>query len=76
MASYDPETLNVIRHVLDQAWAQLPEDRKNKFMKIDMADRILRKAATGERDPTRLQAAALVGTAAERAADPGHSRAA
>jgi hypothetical protein len=76
MASYDPETLNVMRHVLDQAWALLPEDRKNKFMKIDMADRILRKAAAGERDPAKLQAAALVGTAPEQADDPRTSRAA
>jgi hypothetical protein len=63
MASYDPETLDVMRRALDQAWALLPEDSKNKFLKIDMADRVLRRAAAGERDPAKLQAAALVGTA-------------
>jgi hypothetical protein len=63
MSAYDPETLNVMRHALDEAWALLPEDRKNKFQKIDMADRVLRRAAAGERDPAKLQAAALVGTA-------------
>jgi hypothetical protein len=62
MSAYDPETLDVMRRALDEAWASLPEDRKNKFLKIDMADRVLSRAATGERDPAKLQAAALVGT--------------
>jgi hypothetical protein len=61
MGAYDPETLNVMRDALDAAWALLPQDRKNKFLKIDMADRILRKAAVGERNPAALRAAALVG---------------
>ena len=62
MSAYDPETLDIMRNVLDQAWAPLPEDSKNQHLKIDMADRILLKAATGERDPARLRAAALAGT--------------
>ena len=62
MAAYDPETLNVMRDALDQAWALLPQERKSKFLKVDMADRVLRKAAVGERDPAALRAAALMGT--------------
>ena len=62
MGVYDPETLNMMRDALDQAWALLPQDRKNKFLKVDMADRVLRKAAVGERDPAVLRAAALMGT--------------
>jgi hypothetical protein len=62
MAAYDPETLNVMRDALDQAWALLPQDCKSKFLKVDMADRVLRKAADGERDPAVLRAAALIGT--------------
>jgi hypothetical protein len=65
MAAYDPETLNVMRDALDQAWALLPQDRKNKFLKVDMADRVLRKAAVGERDPAALRIAALMGTGIE-----------
>jgi len=37
MSAYDPETLNIMRDALDQAWALLPESSKNKHLKIDMA---------------------------------------
>jgi hypothetical protein len=57
MSTYDPETPNIVRHALDQAWALLPQDRKNQFLKVDIADRVLRKAAVGERDPAALRAA-------------------
>ena len=62
MSAYDPEMLNTMRDTLDQAWALLPEASKSKFTKIDMADRVLRRAAMGERDPAQLRAAALEGT--------------
>jgi hypothetical protein len=68
MRAYDPETLDLMRDALDQAWALLPEAGKNKFLKIDMADRVLRKAATGERNPAQLRAAALAGTGVEQMA--------
>ena len=61
MAQYDPETLTVLRAALDEAWALLPENRKSEAQKSDMAQRILRKAAEGVRDPFRLRASALVG---------------
>ncbi|HZE55711.1 MAG TPA: hypothetical protein VE111_20845 [Bradyrhizobium sp.] len=61
MAQYDPETLIVLRNALDEAWALLPDDRKSESQKSDMAQRILRQAAEGVRDPARLRASALVG---------------
>jgi hypothetical protein len=61
MPQYDPETLTVLRAALDEAWALLPENRKSEAQKSDMAQRILRKAAEGVRDPVRLRASALVG---------------
>jgi hypothetical protein len=61
MARYDPETLIVLRNVLDEAWAVLPDDRKSESQKSDMAQRILKMAAEGVRDPVRLRAYALVG---------------
>jgi len=61
MSAYDSETLDIMRKALDQAWALLPEASKNKHLKLDMADRVLRKAATGERDAVRLRMAALTG---------------
>ena len=60
MAQYDPETLSVLRTALDEAWALVPDDRKSETRKSDMAQRILRKAAEGVRDPVRLRASALV----------------
>jgi hypothetical protein len=62
MAQYDPETLTLLRNVLDQAWALLPDDRKSESQKSDMALRILKKAAEGVRDPVRLRTSALVGS--------------
>ena len=61
MARYDPETLIVLRNALDEAWALLPDNRKSESQKSEMAQRILKKAAEGVRDPVRLRASALVG---------------
>lgn len=68
MSAYDLEMLNTMRDALDQAWALLPEASRSKFLKVDMADRILREAATGECDLARLRAAALAGTDLEQRA--------
>jgi len=70
MSVYDPETLDIMHHALNEAWALLPQRSKNKFVKIDMAERVLRRAAAGERDLARLRAAALVGTGIEEAVTP------
>jgi hypothetical protein len=61
MAGYDPETLLVLRNALDEAWALLPDDRKSESQKSLMAQRILKNAAEGVRDPVRLRAYALIG---------------
>ena len=60
MGAYDPETLTILRKALDDAWSVLPDERKALIRKSDMADRILRRAETGERDPVKLRAAALI----------------
>jgi hypothetical protein len=62
MGAYDPETLNVMRDALDQAWALLSDEDKVVSLKSDMVHRILKCASDGERDPARLRAAALMGT--------------
>jgi hypothetical protein len=69
MGAYDPETVNVLRDALNQAWALLPNERKAVTLKADMADRILKCAAEGERDPVRLRMAELL----QRAAGPSQS---
>jgi hypothetical protein len=61
MGAYDPETLTILRKALDDAWSLLSDERKALIRKSDMADRILRQAENGERDPIKLRAAALTG---------------
>jgi hypothetical protein len=57
---YDPETLTMLRGVLDEVWDALPNDRQARMPKSEMVERILKRAASGERDPIRLKAAALL----------------
>ena len=63
MSDYDPETLELLRNALDEAWLSLPQSLRSRSFKSDMAQRILQHAAQGERDPAKLRAAALVGAA-------------
>ena len=58
--SYDPETLTMLRGVLNEVWDALPPDRQARMPKSEMAQRILKRAADGERDRARLKAAALL----------------
>ena len=60
MAHYDPETLILLRKVLDEAWAALPDGSKSETLKSEMAQHILKQAADGVRDPVRLRASALI----------------
>jgi hypothetical protein len=55
---FDPPTLAMLRNVLEDAWSRLPAGQ----MEIDrslLAQRILRAAKAGERDPARLRARAI-----------------
>jgi hypothetical protein len=65
MAHYDPETLILLRKVLDEAWEALPDGSKSETLKSEMAQHILKQAADGVRDPVRLRASALVSPAGE-----------
>jgi hypothetical protein len=65
MAHYDPETLIVLRTVLDEAWAALPDRSKSQTHKSEMAQRLLKLAADGVRDPVRLRASPLASAVGE-----------
>ncbi len=65
MAHYDPDTLLLLRKVLDDAWAVLPDSSKSDAVKSEMAQHILKQAADGIRDPVRLRASALAGVVGE-----------
>jgi hypothetical protein len=58
-AVFQPELIRLMRAVLDDAVAVLPESRRTSTMMADMASQILARAAKGERDPAALKEAAL-----------------
>ena len=58
-AVFQPELISLMKSVLDEAAAALPEAKRTSTIKADMASVILARAAKGERDPIALKAAAL-----------------
>lgn len=63
---YEPEELLLFGDVFDRALASLPTALQTPVNRREIARNILACAATGERDPSELEKAAvnLVGTAA------------
>ena len=55
---FDPETVAMLRDVLDDAWSRLPAGQTNVTRSL-LAERILKAARDGERDPSRLRARAV-----------------
>jgi hypothetical protein len=58
--SYDPETIMLLRSVLDAAWNSLAPAQQACTSKSHLAESLLRLAARGERDPSRLRVGAIV----------------
>ena len=58
-AVFQPELIELMRSVLDDAVAMLPEAKRTSTVKADIASNILASAARGERDPVVLRSAAL-----------------
>jgi hypothetical protein len=59
-ASFQPELIELMKTVLDDAAAMLPEAKRTSAMKAEIASQILACAAKGERDPVVLRSAALL----------------
>jgi hypothetical protein len=49
-ASFEPETIELMRRVLESAAAMLPMKLRTSSVKIELAELILNSAAAGERD--------------------------
>jgi hypothetical protein len=64
-SAYDPETVTLLRAILDDTWSSMPPQAQALMTKSDLAQRILKQAAKGERDPVRLRAAALLSVVAD-----------
>jgi hypothetical protein len=52
--AHDPDTIGMLRRVLDDAWENLSPRQQTQANKSIMAQELLKLAADGERDPTRL----------------------
>ena len=61
---FDLDTVLLLREALDDAWTSLPPKERATTSKTLLAERILKTAAEGERDPERLIDAALMAVAA------------
>jgi hypothetical protein len=59
-AVFQPELIELMKSVLDDATAMLPEAKRTSTMKAEIASQILACAAKGERDPVALKMAALL----------------
>ena len=59
-AVFQPELIELMKAVLDDATATIPEAKRTSAMKADIACHILECAAKGERDPAALKTAALL----------------
>jgi hypothetical protein len=59
--SHDPETVALLRQILEDAWQCLTLEQRTQTPKSEIALRILRLAQRGERDPIRLRAGAVAG---------------
>jgi hypothetical protein len=59
-AHFGPETIEMMKAVLDDAWAALSPNQQRSVPKSHLAERILAAAANGERDPVRLLARAFI----------------
>ena len=65
--AFDPETIDLLRSVLDEAWGSLRPEQQVQGSKSMLAAFILKLAATGERDPIRLRTCAITEVAASEA---------
>jgi hypothetical protein len=59
-AVFQPELIQLMKTVLDDATAMLPEAKRTSTMKAEIASQILACAAKGERDPMVLKNSALL----------------
>jgi hypothetical protein len=57
-AFFDPMTVAMLRKVLEDAWSRLPAGQTDVTRSL-LAERILKAAKAGERNPMRLRARAI-----------------
>ena len=60
-AVFQPELIELMKSVLDEAVAAVPQAKRTSALKAEIASLILARAAKGERNPEALKIAALAG---------------
>jgi hypothetical protein len=65
---FEPETIALMKKAFEDACSRVPPQRP--VVRSVLAERILRAAANGERDPVRLRARALIGVVGDAVAPP------
>jgi hypothetical protein len=63
-ADFDLKTVALLREAVENAWASIRPEQRSEISRSLLAERILKSAAQGERDPERLRHAALMELAA------------
>ena len=58
--NFDLDTVALLREILDSTWASLQPEQRATMSQTILAERILKSAAQGERDPACLREAALI----------------
>ena len=71
--AFDPETIAMLRDVLDEAYAAIPKSLREPSIKTELAAVILKKASAGQRDPTRLRTQALAEIIAAHGSNQPHA---
>jgi hypothetical protein len=61
---FDPKTVAMLRDVLEDAWSRLPAGQTEVTRSL-LAERILKAAKAGERNPVRLRADEIAGANAD-----------
>lgn len=59
--SFDPETISLLEITLVDVWENLTSEQRALTSKAALAERIVKVAVRGERDPARLRASAVMG---------------
>jgi hypothetical protein len=62
--NFDRATVALLRETVEDAWVCLRPEQRATMSKTLLAERILKSAAAGERDPERLVNAALMAVVA------------
>ena len=54
--AFDPITVQVLRSLLDEIWDDLPQKRKNRLLKSELAARLLELVGNGPIEPESVKA--------------------